>query len=84
MPASPMPRKRQLDVGDRRCRIIRQVSPKEFFVNDCSEAAMPGVQVALCMGMENTFYWYVTAMMAIAFLFSLRLPKQAAYLHHDL
>ena len=33
--------------------------------------------------MENAFYWYVTAMMAIAFLFSLRLPKQAAYLHHD-
>lgn len=32
---------------------------------------------------ENAFYWYVTAMMAIAFLFSLRLPKQAAYLHHD-
>ena len=36
------------------------------------------------IGMENTFYWYVTAMMAVAFLFSLRLPKQAAYLHHDL
>jgi len=36
------------------------------------------------IGMENTFYWYVTAMMAIAFLFSLRLPKQAEYLHHDL
>ena len=36
------------------------------------------------MGMENTFYWYVTVMMAIAFLFSLRLPRQAAYLHHDL
>jgi len=36
------------------------------------------------MGMENTFYWYVTVMMAVAFLFSLRLPKQAAYLHHDL
>ncbi|AMK29649.1 MULTISPECIES: MFS family transporter [Pseudomonas] len=35
------------------------------------------------LGMENTFYWYVTAMMAVAFLFSLRLPKQAAYLHHD-
>ncbi|MEX5341724.1 MFS family transporter [Pseudomonas sp. I2] len=35
------------------------------------------------LGMENTFYWYVTAMMALAFLFSLRLPKQAAYLHHD-
>jgi metabolite-proton symporter len=35
------------------------------------------------LGMENTFYWYVTAMMAIAFLFSLRLPKQAAYLYND-
>lgn len=35
------------------------------------------------MGIENTFYWYVTAMMAVAFLFSLRLPKQAAYLHDD-
>jgi MHS family dicarboxylic acid transporter PcaT-like MFS transporter len=35
------------------------------------------------MGMENNFYWYVTVMMAIAFLFSLRLPKQPAYLHHD-
>ncbi|CAI8737831.1 alpha-ketoglutarate:H(+) symporter [Pseudomonas sp. IT-P253] len=35
-------------------------------------------------GMENSFYWYVTVMMAVAFLFSLRLPKQAAYLHHDL
>jgi MHS family dicarboxylic acid transporter PcaT-like MFS transporter len=35
-------------------------------------------------GMENVFYWYVTAMMAVAFLFSLRLPKQAKYLHHDL
>ncbi|MFB4393292.1 MULTISPECIES: MFS family transporter [unclassified Pseudomonas] len=35
------------------------------------------------MGMENTFYWYVTAMMAVAFLFSLRLPRQADYLHHD-
>ncbi|WP_166363760.1 MFS family transporter [Pseudomonas akapageensis] len=35
------------------------------------------------MGMENTFYWYVTVMMAIAFLFSLRLPRQAAYLHTD-
>ncbi|ORC54176.1 alpha-ketoglutarate permease, partial [Pseudomonas floridensis] len=34
-------------------------------------------------GMENSFYWYVTAMMAVAFLFSLRLPKQPAYLHHD-
>ncbi|MEN5030685.1 MFS family transporter [Pseudomonas sp. Ps21-P2] len=35
------------------------------------------------MGMENTFYWYVTAMMAIAFLFSLRLPKKPAYLHEE-
>jgi MHS family dicarboxylic acid transporter PcaT-like MFS transporter len=35
------------------------------------------------MGMENTFYWYVTAMMAIAFLFSLRLPKKPAFLHED-
>lgn len=35
------------------------------------------------MGMENTFYWYVTVMMAIAFLFSLRLPKKPAYLHED-
>ncbi|MEB0039032.1 MULTISPECIES: MFS family transporter [unclassified Pseudomonas] len=34
-------------------------------------------------GMESNFYWYVTVMMAIAFLFSLRLPKQPAYLHHD-
>jgi MHS family dicarboxylic acid transporter PcaT-like MFS transporter len=34
-------------------------------------------------GVENNFYWYVTVMMAVAFLFSLRLPKQPAYLHHD-
>ncbi|MBF7141762.1 MULTISPECIES: MFS family transporter [Pseudomonas] len=34
-------------------------------------------------GNENSFYWYVTAMLVIAFLFSFRLPKQAAYLHHD-
>ncbi|MET3715003.1 MFS family transporter [Pseudomonas sp. PvP001] len=35
------------------------------------------------MGNENAFYWYVTVMMAIAFLFSLRLPKQPKYLHAD-
>ncbi|MFY1664789.1 MFS family transporter [Pseudomonas sp. Pseu.R1] len=35
------------------------------------------------MGSENTFYWYVTAMMAIAFVFSLRLPKKPEYLHED-
>ncbi|WP_431482185.1 MFS family transporter [Pseudomonas solani] len=36
------------------------------------------------IGMEETFYWYVSVMMVVAFLFSLRLPKQASYLHHDL
>ncbi|VVO91304.1 MFS family transporter [Pseudomonas silesiensis] len=36
------------------------------------------------VGMENSFYWYVTVMMAVAFLFSLRLPKQPKYLEHDL
>lgn len=35
------------------------------------------------LGMESSFYWYVVTMMVIAFLFSLRLPKQAVYLHHD-
>ena len=34
-------------------------------------------------GYESSFFWYVTVMMVIAFLFSFRLPKQAAYLHHD-
>jgi len=32
---------------------------------------------------ESVFYWYVTAMMVLAFLVSLRLPRQASYLHHD-
>jgi len=32
---------------------------------------------------EPWFYWYVTAMMLIAFLASLRLPKVASYLHTD-
>ncbi|MBB1600118.1 MFS family transporter [Variovorax sp. UMC13] len=35
------------------------------------------------LGHESAFYWYVTAMMVIAFLVSLRLPRQANYLHHD-
>jgi MHS family alpha-ketoglutarate permease-like MFS transporter len=35
------------------------------------------------LGHETSFFWYVTAMMAVAFLVSLRLPRQAAYLHHD-
>ncbi len=34
-------------------------------------------------GHETSFYWYVTGMMAIAFLVSLRLPRVASYLHHD-
>ena len=35
------------------------------------------------LGHESAFYWYVTVMMVIAFIVSLRLPSQAAYLHHD-
>ncbi|MDF0605817.1 MFS family transporter [Neisseriaceae bacterium TC5R-5] len=35
------------------------------------------------LGHESAFYWYVTAMMAIAFVVSLRLPRQATYLQHD-
>ena len=35
------------------------------------------------LGHESAFYWYVTLMMAVAFLVSWRLPKQASYLHHD-
>jgi MHS family alpha-ketoglutarate permease-like MFS transporter len=32
---------------------------------------------------ESAFFWYVTVMMAIVFLVSLRLPKTASYLHAD-
>ena len=35
------------------------------------------------MGHETVFYGYVTVMMVVAFLVSLRLPTQARYLHHD-
>lgn len=35
------------------------------------------------IGHEEAFYWYVSGMLAIGFFFSLRLPKQATYLHHD-
>lgn len=35
------------------------------------------------LGHETAFYWYVTGMMAIAFFVSMRLPRQASYLHHD-
>lgn len=35
------------------------------------------------IGHESAFYWYVTAMMVIAFVVSLRLPRQASYLHDD-
>jgi MHS family alpha-ketoglutarate permease-like MFS transporter len=32
---------------------------------------------------ESAFFWYVSAMMLIVFLVSLRLPKTASYLHTD-
>jgi MHS family alpha-ketoglutarate permease-like MFS transporter len=35
------------------------------------------------LGHETDFYWYVTGMMAIALLVSLRLPRRASYLHDD-
>jgi MHS family dicarboxylic acid transporter PcaT-like MFS transporter len=35
------------------------------------------------LGHEGWFYSYVTAMMVLAFVVSLRLPRQASYLHHD-
>jgi MHS family alpha-ketoglutarate permease-like MFS transporter len=35
------------------------------------------------LGHESAFFWYVTVMMVVAFLVSLRLPRQASYLHHD-
>ncbi|HEY9024270.1 MAG TPA: MFS family transporter [Burkholderiaceae bacterium] len=34
-------------------------------------------------GSESYFFWYVTLMMGVAFLASLRLPKVASYLHTD-
>lgn len=34
-------------------------------------------------GHESVFYWYVTAMMVVALLVSLRLPREGSYLHHD-
>ncbi len=35
------------------------------------------------LGHESAFFWYVTVMMVVAFFVSLRLPRQASYLHHD-
>lgn len=35
------------------------------------------------LGHETLFYWYVTAMMAVTLLVSLRLPRKASYLQHD-
>jgi MHS family alpha-ketoglutarate permease-like MFS transporter len=35
------------------------------------------------IGHETAFYWYVTAMLTVAFFVSLRLPRQASYLQHD-
>ncbi|WP_416050750.1 MFS family transporter [Cupriavidus basilensis] len=34
-------------------------------------------------GHQSAFYWYVTAMMALAFGVSLRLPRQARHLRHE-
>ncbi|MDC8784492.1 MFS family transporter [Roseateles koreensis] len=34
-------------------------------------------------GHESSFFWYVTVMMALCIVVSLRLPKQAHYLHND-
>jgi MHS family dicarboxylic acid transporter PcaT-like MFS transporter len=35
------------------------------------------------LGHESLFYWYVSAMMVVAFLVSLRLPRTPSYLWHD-
>jgi MFS transporter, MHS family, dicarboxylic acid transporter PcaT len=35
------------------------------------------------LGHESLFYWYVTVMMVVAFLVSLRLPRHPSYLTHD-
>jgi MHS family dicarboxylic acid transporter PcaT-like MFS transporter len=35
------------------------------------------------LGHESLFYWYVTVMMVVAFLVSMRLPKHPSYLRHD-
>ncbi|WP_027996961.1 MFS family transporter [Simplicispira psychrophila] len=35
------------------------------------------------LGHESAFYWYVTGMMVVAFLVSLRLPRHASYLRTD-
>jgi MHS family alpha-ketoglutarate permease-like MFS transporter len=35
------------------------------------------------IGRETHFFWYVTGMMVVVFLVSLRLPKQGSYLHHE-
>ncbi|HEU4371857.1 MAG TPA: alpha-ketoglutarate permease, partial [Telluria sp.] len=35
------------------------------------------------MGHESAFFWYVTVMMAIAFLVALRLPRTPSFLHDE-
>ncbi|WP_455288962.1 hypothetical protein [Cupriavidus necator] len=35
------------------------------------------------LGHETAFYWYVTAMMVMAYFVRLRLPRQAKYLRHE-
>ncbi|MDB5897568.1 MAG: alpha-ketoglutarate permease [Ramlibacter sp.] len=35
------------------------------------------------LGHESLFYWYVSAMMVVAFFVSLRIPRHPSYLRHD-
>lgn len=35
------------------------------------------------LGHESAFFWYVSAMMVVAFLVALRLPRQPSYLHDE-
>ena len=35
------------------------------------------------LGDESAFFWYVSAMMVVAFLVALRIPREPKYLHHD-
>lgn len=35
------------------------------------------------LGSESAFFWYVSAMMVIAFMVATRLPREPRYLHHD-
>jgi MHS family alpha-ketoglutarate permease-like MFS transporter len=35
------------------------------------------------LGNESWFYWYVSAMLVVAFLVSLKLPRHPEYLRHE-